>query len=150
MFSGSICITYDWALQIKRQHNSFIMNNLALNSASKFDFRLFNACRMYLQVFFKYDLSDPTSRFVLPSFLTGSSTYDSDCLWPLATYPPPQYWVLWRRWIKRFYPPKTPKIHFLENNLHPDQRLSHYLHVPLYRTNYDWYYENILDKVYHQ
>ena len=64
---------------------------------------------MYLQVFLKSDLADPTGRLTLAYFLTDSSTYDSEWNFPIFTWPLQQYWVSWCRWINRLYPQKNPR-----------------------------------------
>ena len=83
-FSGSIQTTNAWVPQIQWQHNYFIIHNLVLTPTSKSDIRKFNACRMYLQVFFESELDDFIDRFIPSSFLTIIFAHDSNCHWKIT------------------------------------------------------------------
>jgi hypothetical protein len=84
-----------------RENNQNIMGELLKMEKSPISIQRVNQCRLFLQVTWLSEMTDPQGNTVLLEFLDFTGTHTdvsrSNLRWPIQALPPPKSWEIWKK-----------------------------------------------------
>jgi hypothetical protein len=99
----NIVIPQLYTPQPLRDNDSNIMSEIMKIEKSPIAIQQVNQCRLFLQVTWLSEITDPQGTSILPEFLefTGTHTNVSRSIlkWPIQALPPKKSWEVWKRLI---------------------------------------------------
>ena len=102
---GKIIFTKEWTPCIQREHDTFIMPELAKYTDNENKLHQLNRCRMYLKVITLSDITNSTGKALCKYAQKGEEHPDrfSTKHWPTQHNLHPKYWQQWRAAIKEAF-----------------------------------------------
>jgi hypothetical protein len=88
-----------------RENDQNIMGELLKTEKSPISIQRANQCRLFLQITWLLEMTDPHGNTVLPEFLDYTGTHTdvsrSNLRWPIQALPPPKSWEIWKKLIRK-------------------------------------------------
>jgi hypothetical protein len=88
-----------------QENDQNIMGELLKSVKSPISIRRVNQCRLFLQVTWLSEMTDPEGNAVLPEFLDYTGTHTnvsrSNLRWPIQALPAPKSWEIWKKLTRK-------------------------------------------------
>ena len=135
------------SIEIQRRNDKCIMDEVLQSNLFKSKIIQVNACRLYLQILYRSDISDPDGKTVSYTYHSGKSpTYPrSTFKWPRQSNPSKAAWKTWHKAMQNI-------LNIFKNGILPPHHTLQQWIIPSNKRHvkYEWYHDTRSEELFHK